>query len=199
MYFFTSDLHIGDNSTIKREFRPFNNDFEFQFFIKNDINNNCNANDYLIIVGDLINYNQNYKKTKQEVIDLYNNFIKNLKCKVILIIGNNEDRIIKELFNNNLDYYKNTLLRLGYSCIANEFYVEFGNYHFYINHYPIYYKKPYVNLFGHTHRATGLWKPYGLNVGTDINHFRVYSENDILEILKQKELYWDNDPDTLCL
>lgn len=52
---------------------------------------------------------------------------------------------------------------------------------------------------GHTHRATGLWKPYGINVGCDLNHFRLYDLKEIKRLLSLKEKYWDNDEDNLSM
>ena len=50
-----------------------------------------------------------------------------------------------------------------------------------------------INLFGHSHRACGLYKPFGFNIGCDLNHFRLYSEKDIEFMLFMKNKYWDND------
>ncbi len=48
-------------------------------------------------------------------------------------------------------------------------------------------------LFGHTHRYGGLWKSFGFNVGVDLNHFRLFSEDNIMYMLRQKEKYRDED------
>ena len=39
----------------------------------------------------------------------------------------------------------------------------------------------------------GIYKSFGFNVGCDLNHFKLYSENDIKQLLKMKSLYWDKD------
>ena len=75
--------------------------------------------------------------------------------------------------------------------------MEFDDKKFYLNHFPRKHKNDCINLFGHTHRTTGLWKPYGLNVGCDINHFYLFSQNDIHLLLKRKAEWWDIDPDAL--
>ncbi len=54
-----------------------------------------------------------------------------------------------------------------------------------------------MNLFGHTHRTTGLWKLYGLNVGCDLNHFYLFSEDEIFRLLELKSKWWDSDVDNL--
>ena len=56
-----------------------------------------------------------------------------------------------------------------------------------------------LNLFGHTHRATGIWKPYGFNVGTDLNHFRPFTEQNIEYLIGMKEEWWDSDADNHCM
>lgn len=63
----------------------------------------------------------------------------------------------------------------------------------YLVHHPVDCKEDHVNLFGHTHRAGGLYRNYGLNVGTDLNHFRLFSRDDIEYLLSEKEKYWDTD------
>lgn len=60
-------------------------------------------------------------------------------------------------------------------------------------HKPIEYNKDMKNLFGHVHRSCGLYKPWGINIGCDLNHFRLYSETDIDFLFKMKNKYWDTD------
>lgn len=67
------------------------------------------------------------------------------------------------------------------------------NQKFYLIHKPKQHKENVLNLFGHSHRAIGLYKPFGFNIGCDLNHFRLYSEKDIQHLLNMKEKYWDKD------
>ena len=53
-----------------------------------------------------------------------------------------------------------------------------------------------VNLFGHTHLCLGVYHPYGLCVSTDLNHFRLFTEDILLGYLKRKTAYWE--PDENC-
>ena len=50
-----------------------------------------------------------------------------------------------------------------------------------------------TSLFGHIHRATGIYRKFGFNVGCDLNHFRLYSEKYILYLLSMKERFWEKD------
>lgn len=68
----------------------------------------------------------------------------------------------------------------------------------YLVHRPIDCKPGMLNLYGHVHRQGGIWSPYGFNICTDVNHFRLYSENDIRFLISQKAA-WDNDADTKFL
>lgn len=154
--------------------------------------------DTLWIIGDFINYNRKQPLSKKEIDDVFRS-IKQIKSKVILILGNNELRIIQDFFDNDFQSFRDYLIHLGFYDVKKDAYLSFENKSFYLNHFPSAHIEDYVNLFGHTHRATGLWKPYGLNVGCDLNYFRAYSENDILSLLYTKRKWWDNDIDNLCM
>ena len=82
---------------------------------------------------------------------------------------------------------------MGFKEVCKTLDLTFNNKNFYLVHKAINYKKGVLNLFGHSHRSCGLYKPFGFNVGCDLNHFRLYSENDIEFLIKLKEKYWDND------
>ena len=43
------------------------------------------------------------------------------------------------------------------------------------------------------HRTGGIYKPFGLNIGCDLNHYKLYSEDDIFFMLELKETYWNKD------
>ena len=60
------------------------------------------------------------------------------------------------------------------------------------------FKETCLTLFGHVHRGTGLYRPFGFNMGTDVNNFRMFSDDDIMFLMKQKRDWWDNDPDINC-
>lgn len=198
MNYFTADLHLGSNEILARESRPFKDITEFSKYLLFIWNRELSKDDSLYIIGDFINYNRNNTLTLEEFKRLME-FIRQIKSRVVLLVGNGEERIIKELFRDSFNDFRDFCIRYGFEDVAPEKYLEFGDECFYLNHYPRKHKEGYVNLFGHTHRVTGLWKPYGLNVGCDLNHFRLYSESEILRLLDMKREYWDNDPDNLSL
>ena len=113
------------------------------------------------------------------------------------MIGNGKEGIIQEIFNGSTEGFRTFCKDSGFNDVAPEYALSFGGREFYLNHYPRKRRGNCVNLFGHTHRATGLWKPYGLNVGVDLNSFRPFSESDILELVDTKENWWDLDEDCL--
>lgn len=63
---------------------------------------------------------------------------------------------------------------MGFMNILNHELILLGDEKVYLEH-----SNEYLTLFGHVHRSCGLYKPFGFNVGTDLNHFRLYTENDI--------------------
>ncbi|MBO4887073.1 MAG: hypothetical protein J5589_02010 [Firmicutes bacterium] len=195
MYFFTSDLHFGDNDIIAREARPFPDIQAFaEAFIQN-VNAVAKPEDTLIVIGDYYNYNWGYKPDPLIALDVN----RHLLPRVVLILGNGEQRMVREMFDDDLEKFRAHCAEYGFADILPDLFLNFGGREFYLNHYPRNHKDGYVNLFGHTHRGTGLWKPYGLNVGIDLNCFRPFSEKDILELVETKEQWWDTDPDCLSM
>lgn len=198
MNYFTSDLHLGSDEILTRESRPFDNISAFQEYCFTLWNQRLTKKDTLWIIGDFINYNGKYLLSEIEINNVFRS-VNQIKAKVILILGNNEQRIVQEIFHNDYNYFRTYLIQLGFYDVKEDAYLSFGNEHFYLNHFPSAHVDNCVNLFGHTHRVTGLWKPYGLNVGCDLNYFRAYSEKDILSLLSTKRKWWDNDIDNLCM
>lgn len=194
MYYFTADLHFASKETLERENRPFKTNEEFYKYVIDNFCE-CGRNDIIYILGDYVTHCNN-SNVDMETLKAMFQLLKPVKAEIRLVVGNNEERIIKDLFQN--DFLKFSKFCTQYNVkVLQEDYISFGRYDFYLNHYPRKHKDGYVNLFGHVHRATGLWKPYGLNVGCDLNHFRLFSEAEILRLLEMKNMYWDNDPDVL--
>ena len=193
MYFFTADLHFGEEEIIARESRPFGNMKEMEDAFVNNVNKVASIEDTLYVLGDWINYNFLY----QSDISIFG-IVKRLAPQVILIMGNNEQRLLKDVFNGDLEAMRKAVTGMGFKDLLTEADVEFGGETFHLIHQPVDHKEGCMNLFGHTHRGTGLWKSFGLNVGIDMNYFRPFSETEILRLLKQKREWMDNDPNVLC-
>ena len=191
MKFFTSDIHFSDENTFKVDNRPFKNVKKYNQFVIKQFNKVAKKDDIIYVIGDSIDCDNEKSNQFFEALK----YVKKIKANVILIIGNNEERAIKYFFNNDFEKFKKHCIDLGYKDVLKDCYLSFGGYNFYLTHKPKDFKSDYFNLFGHVHRGSGIYKSFGLNVGTDLNHFRPYSENDILELIKFKSKYWDNDDD----
>lgn len=193
--FFTSDLHFGNDKALKRENRPFKNWKTFYKKVIKFWNHQAKKEDIIYCIGDFVDYVPGRQSNCQYCLKL----VKKIKAKLVLIVGNNEERLIKDCFDNDFAKFKDFCIKLGFFDVKKDEYLEIEGIHFYLTHRPYNHKKNYVNLFGHTHRATGLWKPYGINVGCDLNHFRLYDLKEIKRLLSLKEKYWDNDEDNLSM
>ena len=73
--------------------------------------------------------------------------------------------------------------------------INIKNQEFFLTHKPSDCKLDCLNLFGHIHRAGGLYRPFGINVGCDLNRHLPYSEEDIIFLLNEKNTYWNDDID----
>lgn len=189
MFYFTSDVHFNDLNTIINDNRPFKTTKEFDKKIVKMWNKITDSKDIIYVVGDFIDCDgENHDSWKKSI-----KYVKKLKAKVVLIMGNNEDRLMKYYFDNDFNKFKEYCLSLGFKNVYKNLILRFKNQEFYLVHKPINYKEGIINLFGHVHRSGGLYYPFGLNVGCDLNHFRLLSEDDIVHLLNMKEKYWIKD------
>ena len=189
MNFFISDIHFCDTTTFLEDNRPFKNITHYDKFMLKNLNKYVGKNDTLYILGDLMDCDNE----KSRFWEKSAKYIKKIKGNIVLIMGNNEKRIVNFFFNGNFEKFKTYCKSIGIDDVKYEDYISFGGYDFYLTHEPINYKKGFVTLFGHIHRSKGLWQSFGLNMSCDINHYRPYSEKDILFQLKEKEIYWNSD------
>ena len=187
MFYFTSDSHFYDQRNLITNNRPFKSIKSFDNYVIKLWNKQTTKNDTIYFLGDFVSCNGD-DGWKKSIL-----YVKRLKAKVVLIIGNNEERIIKYFFDGDFDKFKNYCLNLGFVGVHKNLVINFDNTDFYLVHKPIHYNKNYINLFGHMHRSGGLYKPFGLNIGCDLNHFRLYSQKDIFFMLEMKQKFWDKD------
>ena len=61
-------------------------------------------------------------------------YVKKIKSSVILILGNNEKRVIKYFFNNSFDEFKNYCLNIGFKDVYENLTINFKNTDFYLTH-----------------------------------------------------------------
>ena len=196
---YTADPHFGSDSEtiISREMRPFRNIAEYTAEQVRIWNSQAAPEDTICVIGDFCNYNS-FEKDWEAGLAVAGK----INAHVILITGNQEDRVIRHCFDGDFSRFRAFCLndpRFRFDDVKrNDFAVICGE-KFFLTHRPLDHSKTCLNLFGHTHRSTGLWKPFGFNVGTDLNHFRLFGEDDFRNLLEQKNGFWDNDPDTGCL
>lgn len=191
MKFFTSDSHFSlvDNSIIPRDFRPFKNLEEMNKKIIHIWNEQATKDDIIYHLGDFVNYNS---FDNINFVD-YFKLVNQIKAKVILILGNNENKILVREFGGDFDKFKKFLLDLGfYDVIEKSAYVDINNKKYCLTHRPTDCDmKSKLNLFGHIHKC-GFVKKFGFNVGVDNHYFKLFSEEDIND-LEYRRKFFDDD------
>lgn len=192
MKFFTSDIHFCDESTMRSDNRPFKNVKSYDKFIIKNFNKLAKKGDTIYVVGDLLDCDG--PDTNEWIKGL--NLIKKIKADIVLIMGNNEQRIVKYFFNNNYLAFVNFCKDYGIKEVHKSLDVEFGGKRFHLVHQIKDGDKRKINLFGHTHLCSGLYHPYGLCISTDLNHFSLFTEEIILGYLKRKINFWEPDENT---
>lgn len=187
-YFFTSDTHFGDDDKLQRENWITK---DWQKFAKKLIkiwNKQVKKDDLIYFLGDYVNY----EKTDNQWREAFA-LIKKIKAKCILIVGNNEERLIEDKFNGSFNKFRQFCLEQGFTDVKKHDILKSEGLKFYLTHKPTDYKKGYINLFGHTHLATGLWKPFGFNVYYGLNFLKLFDLDYIKRLLYVKQKYWDED------
>lgn len=191
MRFWTADSHFSFadyEGTVERDYRPFKSVKQMNRKIIKTWNSQAGKNDVIYHLGDFVNYNKVDNKYYREILSL----VKKIKAKVILILGNNEERLVHYEFNDDFDKFRKYLLELGFKdVISGGTYVDIGGKKFYLNHYPKNHKDDAINLFGHIHNCCFV-KKYGFNVGVDNHYFRLFSEKDINELLDKLKYFDEN-------
>lgn len=190
--FFIADTHFSSEATIIRENRPFKNAKAHDRFAIKNWNKQAGKDDLIYHIGDFLNYND----TDTNSWKIAMTYGKKIKANVVLIIGNNEGRLIDKEFGGSFQKFKKFAIENGFYDVKKDVNLLYCGLKFYLNHFPIRHKNDVINLFGHTHRITGLWKPYGINVSSDLNHFRLFTTKEILRLLQQKNGWWDADVNT---
>lgn len=189
MKFFTSDLHFGSDESIITDARPFKDASDFENQVIKQWNKVTRKDDVIYVIGDLIDCHS--ADTLKPVKEL--EVVKKIKAKIVLILGNNEERIIKYHFDDDYDKFREHCLALGYLDVKREDDIIIGGVEFHLTHKAKDHVEGKLNLFGHSHKAMGQYKSFGFHIGCDLNNYQPYSEKDIMKLVQKKYEYWDKD------
>lgn len=192
MNFFTADIHFCDEKSMKADNRPFKSIKEYDSFVIRTWNKTANKNDTIYVAGDLLDCNGKNTYEWEQGLKL----IKKIKAKIILVIGNNEQRVIDLFFGGDFEKFREVCLQSGISEVHTRYNIKMRGKTFHLVHQAVDCDKSKINLFGHTHLCSGLYHPYGLCISTDLNHFRLFTEDMIFGYLKRKKDYWEPDDNT---
>lgn len=191
MRFFTADTHFSINDykgVIKRDFRPFKTNSAMNNKIIKIWNKQAGKNDVIYHLGDFANYNSFDEVSYKSCLKL----VKKIKAKVILICGNNEERIINKVYDGDFNKFKKDLLELGfYDVYLDGLQIEIDGKPVYLVHRPSRHKEGMENLFGHIHNCVFV-KKYGFNVGIDCHYLSMFTENEIVDMFGRRKIYDEN-------
>ena len=195
MEFFTADTHFGHVSTLIDDHRPFKNIKAYDKYVIKEWNRTAKKGDTIYVIGDMVSCPS---VAGQKDLDWQHgfNYIQRINARVVLILGNNEERIIHYFFNDKFKDFKAYCLEKGIAEVHRNLVVNAYGKKFFLTHQIKDGNPKYINLFGHTHLCSGLYHPLGLCVSTDLNHFRLYDKDTILGYLGRKKDYWDPDDNT---
>ena len=182
--FFTADTHFAtfDEDAFTRDYRPFTKPAKMNNTIIKIWNKQARKGDTIYHVGDFISYNL---RDKEFVKNL--SLVKKIKADVVLVMGNNEERVLKYEFNDDFEKFEKFMLGLGFKqVIQGGHELELEGHKLYLTHYPSRHKQGFETLFGHIHKSV-LVKKYGFNVGIDNHYFKLFSAEDILDLINRRK------------
>lgn len=179
---FTSDPHFSSTSTLSREKRPFKTVEDYNDYVINLWNSQVKAKDVIYVIGDFASSGNAWREGL--------NAVKRIKARVVLVMGNNEDRIVSSEFGKDFAKFRAYCRRLGFLDVQRYIRLKLGNHWLYLTHEPRNRDINCINLFGHVHKGVGQFKPFGFNMFLDLNYFRLYSSEDIEELIIKRNRYW---------
>ncbi len=189
--FFTADTHFGlvdYEGIVKRDFRPFASVQEMNEAIINLWNTQTDSDDIIYHIGDFVNYNKKDIDSYETCFDL----VKKINAKVILILGNNEKRLVSQKFDGDFDVFRDYLLKKGfYDVVEDGLELDMFGVKLYLTHQPKDHKEEMINLFGHIHGCCFV-KNYGFNVGVDNHYLSLFSEAEIQRLIGCLPMYDEN-------
>lgn len=195
---YMADSHFGadSNEIIIRENRPYKDISEYTEDQIRIWNSQTSEDDIIYAIGDFCNYNSHEKDYVSGLA-----VSSRIKAQVILLAGTQENRVIRDHFGGSFEKFREYCLSepsFKFRDVMENTYLTILGRRFFLTHDPIDHDRTCLNLYGHTHRAGGIFRPYGFNVGVDLNHFRLFGDDDIKFLLEQKTEFNDSDPSLNC-
>ncbi len=169
MNYYISDLHLAHENIIRLCNRPFKTIDEMNMTIINNYNSIITDNDTVYFLGDII-----YGKSIQNQLKAID-YIKKLKGKKILIIGNHDRYLLnnkhfKALFNRIENYLE--IRDNGKIVVLSHYPIEEWNGFF----------KGWIHLYGHVHNHDNLKNIKNrYNVGVDVNDFKPVTLDQLIK------------------
>jgi calcineurin-like phosphoesterase family protein len=184
MKYFTSDTYFGNDSKciLKQEMRDFVSPKDYTKYQIKQWNDKLNENDILYHLGDFCNYNL----VEHEWLENGLWAVRDIKAHVVLITGENEERIIGDVFKGDFEVFKRYCVQLGFEDVHRSIETQINGEWYHLAHVPSYDKKRC--LFGHLRKFYGLYTKNGINVCTDLHNFRALSEDDITYLQSEKSI-----------
>lgn len=185
MLWFTADLHLGAPYTFDRR-RPFDSQETCDKTILKNLKSCVSKEDRLIVVGDLFNCTHSDTESWEST----GARVRRTGLHIQLIMGNNEDRILREKFDGNMAEFKKYCAQfnidvIGYSCV-----IKLNKLPLYVTHDPDACNSSHLNIYGHVHEA-GQISALGFNVGQDVNGYFPVSERELCRRIYNVTKYFD--------
>ena len=184
--YFIADTHFGHRNILEISKRPFRCLAEFHSSVCQNWNNTVRDRDRVYMLGDMF-YNADNDEAEE--------ILKQLKGKIILIVGNHDRWWMKE--KRLLKYFHEIhhLLQITTKVEGNK-YVDVILCHYPMLEWNHYFRNSY-HIFGHIHNTLNepqtqyiRNQPRMLNAGVDINGFKPVT---LVELIENNDRFYRNE------
>ena len=175
MKFFTADQHWNHKGIITAGMRPFKNVWSMNQHMINCWNEVVGKGDLVYHLGDIAMPNKGDGMEFEDIITKLNG-------NIFWILGNHDDK--------NMEAGYHTLFVKV--CHLHYIKLDVNKQKVMLCHYPMLTWRASIHgswmLHGHCHGNLPKLPGFRLDVGVDTNNFYPYSENDVMEAMKTKEI-----------
>ena len=178
--FFTADLHLGCRGVYKEYAHPFATYDIYEQTVIDNINSVCKPSDSLYVVGDLIDYEDKFYR--DAYWDEAFNRTKDIQCKIQLILGNNETRLLRDCFGNDEESFEKYLRDHNINCLGMNRMISMHSNIWYLVHRMTQTRRDVLNIYGHQHRESSVTSA-GINASISLTGYYPLSEKQLMMLV----------------
>lgn len=177
--FFTADLHLGCRKVYKEYAHPFPTYDVYEKTVIDNINSRCYKKDTLYIIGDLIDYEKHDRYNRMSFWEDAFETTRKIHCQLKLVLGNNETRLARQVFDDDMVSFTQFLQSYGITCLGESHQCRIEGVVWNLTHRITSARKDMLNMYGHQHREDSLTAA-GINASIALTGYYPLSTQQVM-------------------